>query len=223
MSNLQFRCLSDLLSHQPQQALSLVLLWAARLNVIFTQAALDTKSLTGSSHRHDQSQKSHHCSCVHDPKLGRIAECYRRSRLQMMLFNQKMALSWSWFDFSLCSAFIGERQLSRSYIHLKVASFEKPQRIGEICYCTKGNKGPDGGKIWVLADPFDRALLMTGSLGALWWSPQGGTTQLTVIKQINPHKWSLIHWSLLSCSSHWMYREKYIDETRNRATIWEIT
>lgn len=113
-------------------------------------------------------------------QLGRIADCYRS--LQMMLFKQKRASSWAWFEFSLCGAlarFIGGSQLSGSYIHLEVTSLKPPQRAQEIYYCTKGNKGPDGGKIWDLAGPFDRALVMTGSLGALLWSPQGGPTQLS--------------------------------------------
>lgn len=75
MKNLQFRCLSDLLSHQPQQAISHLLLGAAGLEVIFIQTALDSKGLTDSSHRHDQSQKGHHCSCVHDLKLETDAVC----------------------------------------------------------------------------------------------------------------------------------------------------
>lgn len=141
MKNLQFRCLSDLLSHQHQQAISRVLLWAARLNVIFIQAALDPKSLTGSSHRHDQSQKSHHSSCVHDLKLGRIADCYRRS-LQMMLLKQKRALSWAWFEFSQCGAlarFIGS-QLSGSYIHLEVTSLKPPKELEKYTTVQKATR-----------------------------------------------------------------------------------
>ncbi|KAG7244796.1 hypothetical protein INR49_029815, partial [Caranx melampygus] len=39
-------------------------------DVIFVQTTLDEKSLADASHRHKQSQKSHHRSCVHGLSLG---------------------------------------------------------------------------------------------------------------------------------------------------------
>lgn len=63
-------CFSGLLSHQPQQVVDHVLFWAWQ-DVIFVQTALDTKSPAHASRRHDQSQKSHHRSCVHGLKAVR--------------------------------------------------------------------------------------------------------------------------------------------------------
>lgn len=73
MKNLQFKFASGLLPHQPQQVVGYVLLWAWQ-DVIFVQTALDVKSPTDASRRHNQSQKSHRRSCVHSLKLGRWSD-----------------------------------------------------------------------------------------------------------------------------------------------------
>lgn len=57
------------MSHQPQQVVGHVLLWAEQ-DVIFVQTALDVKSLTDASHRHNQSQKGHRRRRVHGVELG---------------------------------------------------------------------------------------------------------------------------------------------------------
>lgn len=79
MKNLQFRFVSDLFSHQPQQVVDHVLFWAWQ-DVIFVQTALDMKSPANASHRHDQSQKSHHRSCVHGLKAVRRSDGIRWQR-----------------------------------------------------------------------------------------------------------------------------------------------
>lgn len=69
-----FNFVRGLLSHQSQQAISYVLLWAAWQDVVFVQTALDTKSLTDASHCHEQSQKSRDCRCVHGLGLRRRSD-----------------------------------------------------------------------------------------------------------------------------------------------------
>lgn len=79
MKNLQLKFVSGLLSHQPQQVVGHVLLriWH---DVILVQIALDVKSPTEASHRHNQGQKSHHRSCVHGLKLRRRSDDKGRGR-----------------------------------------------------------------------------------------------------------------------------------------------
>lgn len=95
-----------LLSHQPQQAVGQVLLRASSQDVIYIPAALDVKSLTDASHCHDQSQKSHQCSCVHGLKLKRRSNwCWRRKGWLSKLLNfpdfnhakQNRESPWFWF------------------------------------------------------------------------------------------------------------------------------